>query len=71
MGVYPRWSCERRQSAVQEDPDKFYADIHCQDIYHNFLVTVVSRINTITGVAYRYSRAATKHTEARARVNKP
>ena len=33
--------------------EQFYTDAACQDIYSNMLARVTSRINTVTGVAYR------------------
>ena len=48
-----RWSCERRCVPVTDKAQAFYGDRQCQDIYKNFLVTITSRTNTITGVPYR------------------
>jgi hypothetical protein len=31
----------------------FYADPACQDVFQNFLVTITSRVNTLTGITYR------------------
>lgn len=50
-----RWSCQRR--GVDESSGKladFYADPYCQDIFQNWLVTITSRVNTITGTTYRF-----------------
>ena len=49
-----RWSCERRGVPVTDKAQEFYTDRHCQDIFKNFLVTITSRVNTLTGIAYRY-----------------
>lgn len=49
----PRWSCERQGIPVTDKAQEFYADRHCQDIFKNFLVTITSRVNTLTGTAYR------------------
>ena len=49
-----RWSCQRR--GVDESSGRladFYADPYCQDIFQNWLVTITSRVNTITGTTYR------------------
>jgi hypothetical protein len=35
------------------NPEDFYGDHCCQDIFQNFLVTITSRVNTITNTAYR------------------
>lgn len=48
-----RWSCERRGVDVKDDANLFYADPLCQDVFHNFLATIVARQNTETGVLYR------------------
>ena len=49
-----RWSRQRRgvDPAVGKAAD-FYADPYCQDIFQNWLATITSRVNTLTGVAYR------------------
>lgn len=48
-----RWSCQRRGVEESGNPEDFYGDHCCQDIFQNFLVTITSRINTITNTAYR------------------
>lgn len=36
------------------NPEDFYEDRCCQDIFQNLLATITSRVNTITGTTYRY-----------------
>lgn len=48
-----RWSCQRRGVDESGNPEAFYEDRCCQDIFQNFLATITSRVNTITGIAYR------------------
>lgn len=48
-----RWSCQRRGVEESGNPEDFYEDRCCQDIFQNLLATITSRINTITGTAYR------------------
>ena len=54
MAQYARWSAERRgadpAAAKAED---FYADAWAQSVFHNYMATLTSRINSITGTAYR------------------
>lgn len=50
MTQYVKWSCERRCVPVTDKSQAFYADRQCQDIYKNFLVTITSRTNSITGM---------------------
>ncbi|BDA41511.1 Mannan endo-1,4-beta-mannosidase 5 [Coccomyxa sp. Obi] len=50
---YVRWSCQRRGVDDSGNPEDFYGDHCCQDIFQNFLVTITSRVNTITNTAYR------------------
>ena len=54
MAQYARWSAERRgadpAAARAED---FYADAWAQSVFHNYMATLTSRVNTITGTAYR------------------
>ena len=54
--VFLRWSQERRGSSpdTKADPNSFYSDPQCQDVFKNFLATITSRVNTITNNAYRY-----------------
>ena len=49
-----RWSCQRQGVDESGDPEAFYEDRCCQDIFQNFLATITSRVNTITGIAYRF-----------------
>ena len=60
MLQYVRWSCQRRGLPVDDKlkTEQFYTDPACQDIYSNMLATVTSRVNTFTGCAYRWARAA-------------
>ena len=51
--VFHRWSCQRRGVDESGEPEAFYEDRCCQDIFQNFLATITSRTNTITGTAYR------------------
>ena len=48
-----RWSCQRQGVEENGNPEDFYEDRCCQDIFQNFLATITSRVNTITGTAYR------------------
>ena len=54
MAQYARWSAERRgadpAAAKAED---FYADAWAQSVFHNYMATLTSRVNTLTGTAYR------------------
>ena len=54
MAQYARWSAERRGAdpgaARAED---FYPDAWAQNVFHNYMATMTSRVNTVTGVAYR------------------
>ncbi|CAL5222551.1 g4932 [Coccomyxa viridis] len=50
---YMRWSCQRQGAEESGSPEEFYQDRCCQDIFQNFLATITSRVNTITGIAYR------------------
>ena len=55
MAQYARWSAERRgadPSTVRAED--FYPDAWAQSVFHNYMATMTSRINTITGVAYRW-----------------
>ena len=52
-GVLGRWSCQRQGLEEGRNPEDFYEDRCCQDIFQNFLATITSRVNTITGTAYR------------------
>ena len=38
---------------VVDNPNHFYSDPSCHDLFYNFLATITSRINTCTNVAYR------------------
>lgn len=55
MKQYVVWSCQRRGLPVDDKlkTEQFYTDPACQDIYSNMLATVTSRVNTVTGTAYR------------------
>ena len=54
MLQYVKWSAQQRgsdsSSARAED---FYEDKWAQSIFSNYLATLTSRINSITGVPYR------------------
>ena len=49
-----RWSCQRQGLEKDINPEEFYEDRCCQDIFQNFLATITSRVNTVTGTTYRY-----------------
>lgn len=54
MLQYAKWSATARGG----DPDAakadhFYGDAWAQNVFKNFLAVLTSRVNTITGVAYR------------------
>ena len=54
MGQYARWSAERRGAdPVVAKAEDFYADAWAQSVFHNYMATLTSRVNTITGTAYR------------------
>ena len=55
MLQYVKWSCQRRGLPVHDKlrADQFYTDPGCQDIFNNFMATITSRINSITGCPYR------------------
>ena len=50
---------------MNDDANAFYADPHCQDVFHNFLATIVGRTNTETGVVYRWATCSRKETQWR------
>ena len=60
MKQYVVWSCQRRGLPVDDKlkTEQFYTDPACQDIYSNMLATMTSRVNTVTGTAYRCASAA-------------
>ena len=55
MLQYVKWSCERRGLPLHDKlrADQFYTDPACQDIFNNFMATLVSRVNTVTQCPYR------------------
>jgi hypothetical protein len=54
MVQYVKWSLEKRgKDVVEATPDAFYQDQWCQSLFHNWLHTITSRTNTLTGVIYR------------------
>ena len=57
MLQYVKWSCQRRGLPVHDKlrADQFYTDPGCQDIFNNFMATITSRINSITGCPYRWA----------------
>ena len=46
---------------TKEDANAFYADPLCQDVFHNFLATIIARTNTETGVVYRCSITSARY----------
>ena len=54
MVQYARWSAERRgvDSGAARAED-FYPDAWAQSVFHNYMATMTSRVNTLTGVPYR------------------
>ena len=54
MLQYVKWSAERRgadPNAVKAED--FYQDAWAQSIFSNYMVTLTSRVNSITGIPYR------------------
>lgn len=53
MRVLRRWSCARRGLPEEEQPDAFFSDPACQDLYKTSLVKIIDRENVLTRCAYR------------------
>jgi mannan endo-1,4-beta-mannosidase len=56
MGQYVAWSRKYNKKPPPEDPEdpsEFYHDERCQAVYSAFVAAVLTRVNTLTGVAYR------------------
>jgi hypothetical protein len=56
MQQYARWAAMARGADPKPvTADEFYDDPHAQSLFRNFLGVLVSRVNTLTGVAYKYA----------------
>lgn len=54
MRQYARWAATARGSDPEPvTADDFYDDPHAQSLFRNFLGVLMSRVNTLTGVAYK------------------
>ena len=54
MKQYAKWSAEQRGADVSSvRAEDFYEDAWAQSIFSNYLATMTSRVNTITGIPYR------------------
>lgn len=54
MQQYARWAAMARGADPKPvTADEFYDDPHAQSLFRNFLGVLVSRVNTLTGVAYK------------------
>ncbi len=59
MRQYAKWSAEARGgSPADAKAEHFYGDPWAQNVFKNFLAVLTSRVNTATGVAYRYRPTA-------------
>lgn len=54
MIQYVKWSAEQLGAdASGAKAEDFYEDAWAQSIFSNFLATITSRVNSITGIPYR------------------
>ena len=56
MQQYVRWSMEARGLCPPQGdvaPELFYSDATCQQLFRRFVATLLCRVNTCTGIAYR------------------
>ena len=53
MGQYVAWSRQARGLPAEgADPSEFYEDPWCQQAYFHFMRTILTRINTFSGIPY-------------------
>ena len=52
-GHQPRWWSQGLPADAKPSPNAFYGDVAAQQACQAFMAAVVTRVNTITGVAYK------------------